>query len=348
MTWMSIYKKLVRLPLGMGGLNGIKRKCNMKIKQVYNKRGMWLCGFLSFVIGVFCHHNVNGQQDSQFTHYMYNTSTINPAYAGSRGQLGLIGLYRKQWVNLDGAPETINFSVNTPLGLQGRNGLGLTFVQDRIGPSNESTIAADISYYIKVGQRARLAFGVKGGVNLLSVDYSKLNIHNPTDELQQNNIDNRLQPLVGAGLYLHDGEKWYVGASVPNILDTTHYDDSTVSNASERPNFYFIGGYVFDFGPNVRFKPASLIKFTAGAPLAVDLSANFLFYEKFTLGAAYRLDADVSGLVGFQISDGLLLGYAYDHGVQNLRHYNSGSHEVFLRFEIVRGKGKRFITPRFF
>jgi type IX secretion system PorP/SprF family membrane protein len=229
-----------------------------------------------------------------------------------------------------------------------RLGIGLSFIQDKAGPASESTIVVDVSYTIPVGERTSLSFGIKGGVNLLNVDYSLLNIFNPNDALQQFNIDNRMSAVAGAGLYLHDVDKWYVGLSVPNFLETTYYDDTSVSNASEKANVYAIAGYVFNVNETTKFKPAVLGKFITGAPIGLDLSANFLFNEKVTLGAAYRLDAAVSALAGFQVSDTLFIGYSYDYGTQELANFNSGSHEIFLRFELGRNRNDRFLSPRFF
>ncbi|MEM9144034.1 MAG: type IX secretion system membrane protein PorP/SprF [Bacteroidota bacterium] len=286
------------------------------------------------------------QQDSEYTQYMYNTVAINPAYAGSRGHLSANLLYRSHWVGLDGAPEVLNFSLNTPVGLRGA-ALGLSFFSDRIGPSDESNLAADFSYTLKLGWETHLSFGLKVGVNLLNVDYSKLNIFDPTDSSFQNNIDNRLSPSVGPGIYLRHREKWYLGISSPNILSTDHFDDVTISTATERANIYLIGGYVFDVNPNIKFKPAFLVKAVSGAPLDIDLSANFLFNEVFSLGASYRWDAGASALIGFQISSNLMLGYAYDYDSSELGDYNSGSHELFLRFELGT-RVRRAVSARFF
>ncbi len=316
----------------------------LKLSITYTAPQVFIMGFLLLLAP-----QLLAQQDSQFSQYMYNTETINPAYAGSRGVMAFTGLYRTQWVGLDGAPETFNFTFNTPVGESKRIGLGLTFVKDQLGPADESTIAGDFSYTIPINQEVKLGFGLKAGINLLNVDYSLLNIHNPNDELQQFNIDNRLTPLIGAGLYLHNDKNWYMGFSVPNFLETTHYDDSSVSNASEKAALYTIGGYVFDLSDKVKLKPAVLGKFVSGAPIAVDLSASFMFNNSFSIGAAYRLDAAFSGLAGFQVNDGLLIGYAYDYGIQDLSNYNSGSHEIFLRFELFGEKApSRFLTPRFF
>ena len=303
--------------------------------------------FFTFLLLAMAIH-LQAQQDSQYTQYMYNTQTINPAYVGSQDGFVVNSLYRNQWVGLEGAPETLNFSFNTPIGQNERVGLGLSFFKDRIGPADESQIALDISYNIPLDNGFKLAFGMKGGINLLNVDYSLLNIFNPSDPLQQFNIDNRLTPVIGAGFLLTRNDTWYIGISVPNFLETTHYDDTTVSNASERANLYLTGGYVFNLNNNLEFKPAVLGKFISGSPAALDFSANFRFNRKFTLGAAYRLDASVSALAGFQVNDGIFIGYVYDYGIQELANYNSGSHEIFLSFRLGKKSPSKIISPRFF
>ena len=290
------------------------------------------------------------QQDSQFTNYMYNTVNINPAYAGSRGALSIFGLHRNQWVGLDGAPKTNTFSLNTPID-DTRFGLGVSIVNDRIGPSDENSISADVSYTIPTSEHYKLSFGVKGTANLLNVDFTKLNIYNPGDALAQYNVDNKFSPNVGAGVYFHS-DKTYFGLSVPNFLETKHFDKdaagfSANSVASEKMHYYFIAGHVFDLSYNVKLKPALLTKVVQGAPLQIDLSANFLFNDKFTLGAAYRWDAAASLLAGFQVSDSWFIGYGYDLEVTKLANYNSGSHEIFLRYELFKNYN-RVVSPRFF
>ncbi|RBP30980.1 type IX secretion system PorP/SprF family membrane protein [Oceanihabitans sediminis] len=296
--------------------------------------------FVSVQIGL---EPLYAQQDSQFTQYMYNTVTVNPAYAGTRGSLSMVGVYRNQWVGLSGAPETVNFSVNSPIGVQGV-GLGLGFTSDKLGPSMESLITADFSYTIQVAEELNLSFGIKGGISLFSLDPNKLNIYNPNDyDLTR---ENSASPVVGGGLYLHSN-RWYLGLSSPNFLETDHYDDIKVSTATEKSHIYFIGGYVFDLSNSIKLKPAVLVKAVSGAPLAIDISANALINNSFTLGLAYRLDAAVSAMAGFQINENIMVGYAYDYETTDLGSYNNGSHEIFLRFELgTRLKGK--VNPRFF
>ncbi len=286
------------------------------------------------------------QQDSQFTQYMYNTANINPAYAGQRNVLSIFGLHRTQWVGLDGAPTTNTFSAHSPIA-DSNVGLGLSFVNDRIGPADENSISADFSYTIQASDTYKLSFGLKATANLLNVDYTKLNIYDPTDPQFQNNIDNKFSPNIGAGVYLHS-ENTYIGFSVPNFLETKHYkDNGNYVAARERMHYYLIAGHVFDLSPTLKFKPSVLAKMVEGAPLQADLSANFLIHDVVTLGAAYRWSAAFSGMIGFQITDGLFVGYAYDAETTKLANYNSGSHEIFLRFELFK-KYDKITTPRFF
>lgn len=284
------------------------------------------------------------QQDAQYTQYMYNTININPAYAGSRGVMSIFGLHRTQWVGLDGAPTTNAFSINTPIN-NSNLGLGVSFVNDKIGPTSDNTISADLSYTIQTSEEFKLSFGIKASGNLFNLDVNRLNPADANDPNLQN-FDNEFSPNFGAGIYLHS-DKMYFGLSVPNFLQDSKYNDNEVAVFQERMNFYAIGGYVFDISPSVKFKPAFLTKLVTGSPLQVDASANFLFFDKLMLGAAYRWDAAISALAGFQVTDGLFIGYSYDRETTQLRNYNSGSHEVFLRFELFN-KVSKLVSPRFF
>ena len=283
------------------------------------------------------------QQDAQFTQYMYNTININPAYAGSRGALSIFALHRTQWVGLDGAPVTNAVSINTPLNANNL-GLGVSLVNDKIGPTHENTLSADLSYTVPTSDTFKLSFGIKATANLFDLDVSRLNPAD--DDPSLHDYSNKFTPNIGAGVYLHS-DKAYVGFSVPNFIESKRYDDNEVAIFKEKINYYLIAGYVFDLNNDIKFKPAVLTKIVAGAPLQVDVSANFMFIDKFVVGAAYRWSAALSAMVGFQVSEGLYIGYGYDHETTNLNNYNSGSHEIFLRYELFNNS-KKIITPRFF
>jgi type IX secretion system PorP/SprF family membrane protein len=247
---------------------------------------------------------------------------------------------------LDGAPKTANASINTPIA-NSNLGLGVSFVNDAIGPTVENTISADVSYSIPTSETYKLSFGVKGTANLFNIDKDKLNPETKNDPVYQNlSASNFFSPNVGAGVYFHSS-KTYVGLSVPNILETKRYYDANSTFYKERMNAYFIAGHVFDLTDNLKFKPALMTKVVQGAPLQVDVSANFMFFEKLVLGAAWRWDAAVSAMAGFQVNKGLYIGYGYDRETTKLVNYNSGSHEIFLRYELFK-KPERIVSPRFF
>ena len=288
------------------------------------------------------------QQDSQFTQYMYNTININPAYAGSRESMNIFALHRTQWVGIDGAPVTNTASINTPI--NGSNvGLGVSIINDKIGPSDENDISVDFSYTIHTSDTYKLSFGLKATANLLNIDFSKLSQYNKNDYLFQDNIDNKFSPNIGVGLYLHS-KNTYFGLSAPNLLETTHFDRSASKGSSlvakEVINYYFIAGHVFDLTADIKFKPSLLTKMVSGAPLQVDISGNFMFNNKFVAGVAYRWSAAMSAMVGFQATDSWFIGYGYDLETTRLSNYNSGSHELFLRYELFK-KCDCIIYPRF-
>lgn len=297
---------------------------------------------------------VAAQQDAQYTQYMFNTMSVNPAYAGSRGQLSIAALYRSQWVGLDGAPKSQTLNLHSPI-RNSKLGYGISIVNDEIGDGvvQETYFDAVLSYTIDVSLDGKLSFGLKAGGNLLNLDFQGLRNFD-VEPVNQDNIENRFSPNVGVGIYYHT-DTFYAGLSAPNLLQTDHFDNSQRDANSvqflskERINFYLITGYVLDLNSNLKFKPALLTKVVGGAPLQLDLSASFMFNEKFTFGAAYRLDAAVSAMVGFQISEQLMLGLAYDRETTDLggTQFNDGSFEVFLRYELVKAF-QNLVSPRFF
>lgn len=313
------------------------------------KRLKRIIKILGMLIVLLSFNTALSQQDAQYTQYMYNTVSVNPAYAGSRGHMSVGALYRAQWVGLEGAPETQTFNIHTPLGYRGV-GAGLSIVNDIIGPTSETYFDVDMSYTVLTGIDGKLSFGLKASAHLLDIRFSELNQdagQGPDPTLQQN-IDNRFSPNIGAGVYYHT-QNFYAGLSIPRFLETTHFDESSLSTANEQMNWYFITGYVWDLNAFLKFKPAILAKATQGAPLQIDVSANFMFNEKFVLGAAYRWDAAFSGLAGFQISDQFMIGIAYDREITDLgaTTFNDGSFEIVLRYDFIRKVGN-LKSPRFF
>ena len=287
--------------------------------------------------------DMSAQQDPQYTQYMYNMNVMNPAYAGSKESLSITGLYRTQWSGLDGAPETITFSAHSPI--TDRMGLGLSAIKDELGPISETNVYVDFSYTLPMGENLKLALGIKAGATFHDVGLTSLELQDPGDPFFSENIDN-VYPNVGAGAFLYS-DKFYLGLSVPNFLNSLHLDENGLQYGSETQHFFATAGYVFQINDNFKLKPSVMVKSAFETPVSFDGNLNALFFDKFEIGASYRLDDSFSGIVGFQVTDFLRIGYAYDHITSELKGVGSASHEVVLTFDIFF-KPRVMHSPRFF
>tara|TARA_R110002050_G_scaffold57866_1_gene130129 strand:- start:43094 stop:44053 length:960 start_codon:yes stop_codon:yes gene_type:complete len=293
------------------------------------------------------------QQDPQFTQYMYNMSVINPAYAtADEAILNLGGLYRTQWVGLEGAPKTGTFFAHTPI--NEKIEVGISFVNDNIGDIvQENNIYADFAYVLPVGLESKLSLGIKAGFTFFDVNFDGFNLQsgNVSTDLAFNENVNKTFPNLGIGAFYFT-DTYYIGLSAPNMLSSKHLETENGVRATgvENVHYFLTGGYVFDINQNLKFKPAFMAKSVKGSPLALDITANVLINEKLEAGLGYRLDDAISGLVGFRISPELKIGYAYDFTTNNLGSYNSGSHEIFILFDVdlFGFKGGYDRSPRFF
>ncbi|RZJ69648.1 type IX secretion system membrane protein PorP/SprF [Flavobacterium sp.] len=306
-----------------------------------------------FLLAALCGMTGLAQQDPQFTHYMYNMSVINPAYAtDNAGTMTLGGLYRTQWVGAVGAPKTVTAFLHSSVA--NRVEAGVSIVSDEIGDVvKENNVYADVAYVIPTGETTKLSFGLKAGATFFSANFNGFQYSDTDpDPAFANNIS-RTFPNVGVGTYFF-GENYYVGASVPNLLRTKHleHQDAISTIGVEEIHYFLTGGYVFTLSDNWKLKPATMVRGVKGAPMAFDITLNTLLFNRFELGAGYRLDDSISGLAGFYVTPDLRIGYSYDYTLTNLGNFNSGTHEIFLIWELNLNNifgGKGFDkSPRFF
>ena len=294
---------------------------------------------------------VAAQQDPQFTQYMFNLLAINPAYAGAAERVSIKALTRHQWVGFEGAPSTQTLTVHAPLARE-TVGIGGTIMRDEHGPVSQYGFMIDLAYRIHFANERKLAFGLKGGMTLVQGRFGELNPLQSGDQVFQQNVNTKLDPQFGFGM-MYYGERFFLGVSTPKLLRTEFFKDAPVDTTGtawqqgQRPHYFLTGGYVFNMGMYHKFKPTFLVKAVQGAPISFDVSANFLFFEKFWLGAMYRHEDAVGALAQSYFTDGISLGYAYDYPLNPLRNYSGGSHEVMLGFDFgKRMKGIR--SPRYF
>lgn len=298
---------------------------------------------ITFLLGVLLFQEVNAQQDPQYTQYMYNMNVVNPAYAGSKESLSITALYRKQWSGLDGAPETFTFSAHSPFG--DKVGLGLSAIKDELGPISETNVYVDFSYTLQLSESFKLALGVKAGATFHDVGLIDLELQDPSDPFFSQDISNTY-PNIGAGAFLYT-DNFYFGLSVPNLLNSVHLDENGIKFGSETNHYFATAGYVFQVSENVKLKPSVMVKSAFDAPISYDGNLNALFFEKFEIGASYRLDDSFSGLVGFQATPNIRIGYAYDSVMSDLEAVASDSHEVILTFDLFFKK-RSLRSPRYF
>jgi len=291
--------------------------------------------------------NVNAQQSPHYTQYMYNMNIINPAYAGSKENLSFGLLYRKQWIEIEDAPTTFSLSGSAPIG---KNvGLGLSIISDKIGPVEENNVYGDFSYTLNLGGEHRLALGLKAGITFQKIGlFSDIN-----NTLQQQGDgafaqDSNTSNLnIGTGFFYYTN-KYYFAASIPNMLNAAHLNnDGNYFLEKKVPHYFITGGYVFDLSPKLKFKPFAMVKSAFNTPTSLDVSANFLYIEKFEMGATYRLQDSFGVMVNYAISPTLRIGYAYDHIVSDLKVTTPSSHEIILLFDLNFPK-KVSQSPRFF
>ncbi len=301
---------------------------------------------LVFIIAIVFCTVTYAQQQPQYSQYMYNMSTVNPAYA--TGQSGLIStglLYRQQWTGIEGGPRTANVFGNIPI--SEKIELSVNYVNDRIGdaiPVNNDYVNIDFAYVTRISDRARLSYGLKAGINSFKIDPSGSDVANDP-AFSDNTATTELN--IGAGLYLFTSN-FYAGISSPNVLPGD-VDINGVGVSETKTHIYGVAGYVFDFIDEVRLKPSVVIKQVIDSPLTFDISLNSLMYDRFELGVSYRYTDSFIALAGFNITPGLKIGYSYDFSVSDLSGYNDGSHEIVLlyNFDLLKF-GNKHTSPRFF
>ncbi|NMH23903.1 PorP/SprF family type IX secretion system membrane protein [Flavobacterium solisilvae] len=308
-------------------------------------------GYLVLVVLLSFAWNAKAQQDPHYTQYMYNMNVVNPAYAGSKESISGALLYRQQWAGLEGAPKTATFSIHSPVG---KNvGLGLSAISDKIGPVEENNLYGDFSYTINMGGESKLAFGLKAGatfqkIGLLS-DIGNGYTQQPGDFAFDENSNN-IKLNIGSGLFFYTN-KFYAAFSVPNMLKSKHLDitrnGQELNFGSETLHYFLTSGYVFDLSANTKFKPSAMLKSAFDAPTSLDCSANFLFFEKYEIGATYRLDDSFGAMVNFAVTPSIRIGYAYDHVISDIKGTAPSSHEFMLLFDLNLSK-KVSVSPRFF
>jgi len=299
------------------------------------------------VLLVLSASGVKAQQEPQYTQYMFNTVSVNPAYAGTRNAMNILLLSRLQWTGMTGAPRTYDFTIHTPLNSY-QMGLGLSVVSDTYGPVNNYYINVNYAYRVSLNEKLVLSMGIKGGIYNYDVNLSKLNV-GESDVAFNTDVQQRLQPNAGVGLYLYSDD-FYVGASVPKLINTELSKERVAASSlgELKQHFFVMGGYVFDVNKDFKFKPSMLTKVVQGAPPSIDVTAQGLIKDTYWIGASYRIGDAVALIANLRLNSQLMVGYSYDITTSDLNSYGGGSHEIIVSYDFDGFLKNKVKSPRYF
>jgi type IX secretion system PorP/SprF family membrane protein len=298
---------------------------------------IFLIGFCAF----FNSFETEAQQYPVYSQYLFNPLVINPAYAGSHVQFSATVMYRNQWVNLDGAPRTTSLSMHSTLGIPSV-GVGALITNDKIGSYSNTSIYGSYAYRLKT-PTGSLSMGLQAGFNLVSADYSNLNL-NDLNDASFISFSNKIRPNFGAGVY-YDSKSFYAGFSVPFILNTSVASnlESFITELREA-RYYFIHGGAFlnlNAAGTAVLHPSVLIRAQEGQPLSADINIDFILNEVFSIGTSYRNVDAIITYMSLKLSDQFHFGYSYDWTQSDLNQFSKGTHEFMLnyRFRIRKFHG---------
>lgn len=308
------------------------------------------------VIAVFV---ANAQQEQQFTQFMYNKLSYNPAYAGSNNSACLTAIHRSQWVGFEGAPNSQLVSFNTPL-LNGRVGAGGNISRQAIGIDQRITLDAVYAYRFPLAN-GNLAFGLQGSIRYRGVNFNDPKVVSTTPLSQDAAIDlgyqSKFLPNFGLGAY-YNSQKFYLGASIPRLVkNNLGFGEANATPLNkEVTHAYFMGGFIFNLSSNVKVQPQTIVKIAKNAPTSGEANVNLIYQDRYTVGASYRgggssnagIGEALSFLAAIQATDKLMLAFSYDYSMSEIKNYNSGSFELAVRYCFKKSEGTQFVNPRFF
>ncbi len=310
----------------------------------YKKRFLMI---LLSSIAIFMQSEIHAQTEPMYSQYMFNMLNVNPAYAGSRGTTTASALFRKQWIDMPGAPQTTVISIDGAT-REGRIGWGLQLLDDKLGVERTTGLMASYAFRIPVSDNGVLSLGLRGGLLNYRANFTEVNTFSPNDPTFNQNV-NGLLPAAGAGIH-YTTDRFYLGLSIPSLLETklnAQKQADVQSGKLKNLHFFYTMGMVMDLSDQVKLKPSMLVKKVNGAPVQFDLNANVWLMDKLAFGASYRTKDAIVGLVEWQINEQLRFGYSYDHTISNLKSFTQATHEMMLRFEIGSSRSS-FVSPRYF
>jgi type IX secretion system PorP/SprF family membrane protein len=296
-----------------------------------------------------------GQQDYQFSQYMFDRMSINPGFTGIDQKICATSFFRSQWAGFDGAPKTFLLNLHGPVPLL-RGGVGLSLFNDKIGFFNNFSARLNYSYHHALPNGDVLGIGISAGFMSVSLkpDWVAIDPVNLDGSIPDGNQSSSTYDL-GFGLY-YKGKGWYAG------LSATHLTESDLQNLNVKNarHIYLMGGYDYTLpsNPNLTIRPSMRLESDLTST-QLDINCNVLFNQMVWGGLSYRVKDAIVPMLGFQQKlDGnpkmpgmIRIGYSYDVTTSEIKTYSSGSHEIMLSYcfniqpppKIQKSKTVRFL-----
>lgn len=294
---------------------------------------------------------VFAQSEPMFSQYTFNEIFINPAYAGSHEALSFSSVFRKQWVNIEGAPTTKTFTAHSHL-FNSKVGLGLTAYQDEIGVSSQTGFFANYAYRIKLN-KGTLSLGLLGGFSGYQERLTEVKTTDNGDRRFSANTPMVFAPNFGFGTYYY-AKKFYFGVSIPrmmtNKLVISQFGEVERVDGSlnvEDLHYFIATGLIVDINPLLKLRPSMMIKAVANAPVEYDANLSAFLYTALWIGAGYRSGDSWNLLTAIQVNNQLRVGYSYDYTITKLKDFAGGSHEFSMNY-VLKFNSKKITSPRYF
>lgn len=286
------------------------------------------------------------QYDPLYNQYNFDQVMINPAYAGFHNMMSFSTVYRQQWAGLEGAPQTFNFAWHTSFAAN-KAGIGTFVVYDQFGINKNTEAYIDASWKIDF-TGSKLSIGLQGGILDYRYDYASLNFDpNALDDPSFRPLDERItQANFGVGVF-YGAEKYYIGFSIPRILDVEVDNASNVSTSRYQRHYYFSAGYIAPISETLKLKGYTLVRIVENVPANFDLGVSLLINELIWAGLIVR-DLDALAFLGqVEISDRFRAGLSVEIPTTTLVTNSYGTYELMLSYTIAPFN-RQLVTRRYY
>lgn len=332
---------------------------------MYTKKKLLTVALL-FCLGA----GARAQQSVQFSQYIFNGLSVNPAYAGYKDVLNLNAMYRQQWSGFPGAPTTGGISLDGPLRRPNKEtnvGLGIQAMMDNVGPQKAISIYGSYAYRIRLDAEdtRRLSIGLGVGVTQYGLDGSELISLDQGDRIIPDGSAKATVPDARLGIYYYT-PSFYFGVSVLDLI--SKYTSSgykwrgyTYESIRRKQHLYVTAGYMFKINDEISIKPSVLLKDDFSGPTGADLTMMLHIDQLLWIGGSYRTNMSIwkkkannnvtldkgnaiAGILEYYITPKYRIGYSYD---VNMGKLPGGSHELSIGI-LFNSKQYTTSNPRYF